>query len=88
MFEGDYKPVSTRRWIDLNILPVCSVDEEPGKEIPVAAHARRASATVANRFSNPTIPLPDAQSERGNNVLRRLSLSNAAFIKVTTLPSH
>ncbi|KAF8802497.1 hypothetical protein BYT27DRAFT_7226396 [Phlegmacium glaucopus] len=62
--------------------PVFEVDEETEKEIPVAAHARRASATVANRFSqNPTAPLSDAHSERGTNLLRRLSLSSSAFIK-------
>ena len=48
-------------------------------------HARRASATVANRFSqNPNGPFSDAHTERGTNVLRRLSLSNAAFIKVAS----
>jgi len=61
---------------------VFEVDEETEKEIPVATHARRASATVANRFSqNPNAPFSDAHTERGTNVLRRLSLSNAAFIK-------
>jgi len=57
-------------------------DEEAEKqEIPVATHARRASATVANRFSqNPTVSFSDAHTERGTNVLRRLSLSSA-FVK-------
>jgi len=54
-------------------------DEETDKEIPVAAHARRASATVANRFSQPQTMLPDTHKERGTNLLRRLSLSSAAF---------
>jgi septal ring-binding cell division protein DamX len=62
-----------------------NVDEE---EIPVAAHARRASATVAHRFSSqsPTVPLLDAHTERGTNVLRRLSLSNA-FVKPSIDPA-
>jgi hypothetical protein len=65
-------------------------DEEHNnkKEIPVATHARRASATVADRFSqNPIMPLSNGQAGRGTNVLRRLSLSSA-FIKVATLSTH
>lgn len=62
--------------------PVFEVDEEAEKEIPVATHARRASATVANRFSqNPTASFSEAHTERGTNVLRRLSLSSASFVK-------
>lgn len=58
------------------------VDEEAEKEIPVATHARRASATVAKRFSQgPTTLFSDAHTERGTNVLRRLSLSSAVFVK-------
>lgn len=56
-------------------------DEETEKEIPVAAHARRASATVANRFSQPQTTLPDSHQERGTGLLRRLSLSSSAFTK-------
>ena len=60
----------------------------------MATHARRASATVANRFSQsqtPTTlgPFPDPQ--RGTNLLnlgRRLSLSSASFVKVTALSTH
>ena len=60
----------------------------------MATHARRASATVANRFSQsqtPTTlgPFPDPQ--RGTNLLnlgRRLSLSSASFVKVITLSTH
>jgi hypothetical protein len=59
------------------------VDEEPEQEKPVAAHARRASATVAGRLlQNP--PVLDPQHERGTNTLRRLSLSSG-FIRVCTL---
>ncbi|KJA19512.1 hypothetical protein HYPSUDRAFT_69257 [Hypholoma sublateritium FD-334 SS-4] len=59
-------------------------EEEPESEIPVAAHARRASATVANRFSTQNHPTPfssDVANDRGTNLLRRLSLSSAAFVK-------
>ncbi|CAA7266861.1 unnamed protein product [Cyclocybe aegerita] len=55
-------------------------EEETDKEIPVAAHARRASVNVANRFSQggPTTTFPaDAHNERGTSLLRRLSLSVA-----------
>ncbi|KAF8150714.1 hypothetical protein B0H34DRAFT_801646 [Crassisporium funariophilum] len=62
--------------------PVFEADEEAEKEIPVAAHARRASATVANRFSqNPTAVFSEARTDRGTNLLRRLSLSSTAFVK-------
>ena len=74
--------------MELNILFYSVDEQEKEREIPVAAHARRASAHVANRFlQSPTIPLSDAQTERGTNVLRRLSLSSAAFVKVSTSPS-
>ncbi|KIM40563.1 hypothetical protein M413DRAFT_164045 [Hebeloma cylindrosporum] len=60
------------------------LEEEPESEIPVAAHARRASATVANRFSqNTPSTLSDPKNERGSNLLRRLSLSSSAFVKPT-----
>ncbi|PPQ92236.1 hypothetical protein CVT25_008918 [Psilocybe cyanescens] len=62
--------------------PVFEADEDTDTEIPVAAHARRASANVANRFSqNPAPPFSDAHADRGTNLLRRLSLSSAAFVK-------
>jgi len=49
-------------------------EEEPESQVPVAAHARRASAVVPGRLlQNP--PLPDPHHERGTNLLRRLSLS-------------
>ncbi|KAF9561998.1 hypothetical protein CPC08DRAFT_735370 [Agrocybe pediades] len=61
---------------------------ENDSEIPVAAHARRASTHVANRFSQQgnaplATPLPgaDTGNERGTNLLRRLSLSSAAFVR-------
>jgi hypothetical protein len=58
--------------------------EEAEAEIPVATHARRASATVANRFSqNAPSAFPDPNSDRGTNLLRRLSLSSSAFVKPT-----
>lgn len=60
--------------------------EEPEAEIPVAAHARRASATVANRFSqNVPSAFPDPKNDRGTNLLRRLSLSSSAFVKVSNI---
>ena len=67
-----------------------SLEDEGDNEIPVATHARRASVTVASRFSqsqspNTIGPFPDTQ--RGTNLLnlgRRLSLSSATFVKVTT----
>ncbi|TFK28147.1 hypothetical protein FA15DRAFT_653030 [Coprinopsis marcescibilis] len=58
-------------------------EEDPDKEPPVAAHARRASVTVANRFSGQpqTGPIPEALQDRGTGLLRRLSLSSGAFAK-------
>jgi hypothetical protein len=67
---------------------VFEADEETDKEIPVAAHARRASVTVANRFSQPQTMLPDSHQERGTSLLRRLSLSSAAFTKVSLICSY
>ncbi|KAF9475114.1 hypothetical protein BDN70DRAFT_275073 [Pholiota conissans] len=53
---------------------------EPETEIPVAAHARRASANV--RFSpQNTSAYSEASTDRGSNLLRRLSLSSAVFVK-------
>ncbi|KAG6865976.1 hypothetical protein C0991_009978 [Blastosporella zonata] len=57
------------------------VFEEDESEVPVAAHARRASTTVAGRFTQPQAPLPEPQLERGTGLLRRLSLSSGAFAK-------
>ncbi|KAG6857424.1 hypothetical protein H0H87_004786 [Tephrocybe sp. NHM501043] len=59
--------------------PVFEEEEEP--EVPVAAHARRASTAVAGRFTQPQAPLPEPQLERGTGLLRRLSLSSGAFAK-------
>ena len=51
----------------------------------MATHARRASATIANRFlQNLAASFSEAHTERGTNVLRRLSLSSASFVKVST----
>lgn len=62
--------------------PVLEAEEEAEAEIPVAAHARRASVNVANRFiNNPPSTIPETHSDRGTNLLRRLSLSSAAFAK-------
>ncbi|TFK40201.1 hypothetical protein BDQ12DRAFT_721664 [Crucibulum laeve] len=62
--------------------PVFEADEEAEKEIPVAAHARRASTSVASRFAQlPTPSVPEPHLERGTALLRRLSLSSGAFSK-------
>ncbi|KAF5359366.1 hypothetical protein D9756_003278 [Leucocoprinus leucothites] len=62
--------------------PVFEEDEEGESEIPVAAHMRRASNQIANRFTEPkTNTLPEPRLERGTGLLRRLSLSSAPFIK-------
>ncbi|KAF6754446.1 hypothetical protein DFP72DRAFT_771036, partial [Ephemerocybe angulata] len=63
--------------------PVFETDETTEREIPVAAHARRASVTTANRFSGQVQPgpVPEAMNDRGAGLLRRLSLSSGAFIK-------
>ncbi|KAG6879616.1 hypothetical protein C0992_000644 [Termitomyces sp. T32_za158] len=58
------------------------VFEEDESEVPVAAHARRTTAAVAGRFSqHQPNSIPDPQLERGTGLLRRLSLSNGAFVK-------
>jgi hypothetical protein len=63
------------------------VEPEQEQEVPVAAHARRASTVVAGRFAQPlNTPLPDTHHERGTGLLRRLSLSSAAFVKVISIP--
>ncbi|KIJ67015.1 hypothetical protein HYDPIDRAFT_174290 [Hydnomerulius pinastri MD-312] len=49
-------------------------EDEYFEELPATAHARRASTT--GRF-NPQAPAPEAQQERGVNLLRRLSLGSA-----------
>ncbi|KAG6919194.1 hypothetical protein DXG01_008492 [Tephrocybe rancida] len=57
-------------------------EEEEESEVPVAVHARRASTTVAGRFTHPqATTLPEPQIERGTGLLRRLSLSSGAFAK-------
>ncbi|KAF5327884.1 hypothetical protein D9619_004155 [Psilocybe cf. subviscida] len=50
-------------------------------ETPIAAHARRASATMSSRFGQnaATTPFGEGQTGRGTNVLRRLSLSSTTF---------
>ncbi|KAJ7442471.1 hypothetical protein FB451DRAFT_1033934, partial [Mycena latifolia] len=62
--------------------PVFEEEENDTKEIPAVSHARRASTAVAGRFAaqpQQTPVLPDAHNERGQGLLRRLSLSSAAF---------
>ncbi|KAF8968081.1 hypothetical protein BDZ97DRAFT_1903032 [Flammula alnicola] len=57
-------------------------EEETEPEIPVAAHARRASTMSATRFAqNNTTSFSEANNDRGVNLLRRLSLSSSAFVK-------
>lgn len=52
--------------------------------IPVTAHMRRTSNQLASRFIEPkTTALPEPHLERGAGFLRRLSLSNAPFAKVS-----
>jgi len=60
-------------------------EEDESKEIPVAAHARRASMN-AGRFAQPpsASALPDGHQERGQSLMRRLSLSSNAFVKPPT----
>ncbi|KAJ6545091.1 hypothetical protein DFH09DRAFT_1249209 [Mycena vulgaris] len=56
--------------------PVFEEEESDAKEVPAAHHARRASTAVAGRFAAPNPALPDAHNERGQGLLRRLSLSS------------
>eukprot|EP00914_Ancora_sagittata_P000463 GHVO01001223.1.p1 GENE.GHVO01001223.1~~GHVO01001223.1.p1 ORF type:complete len:177 (-),score=6.95 GHVO01001223.1:278-808(-) len=60
--------------------PVFEEDEGTQPVPPAAHHARRASMTVADRFSQPnnTAALPESHVERGAGLLRRLSLSTGA----------
>ena len=60
------------------------IDEEFDTKPPVALHARRASATIATRFTQPpsSFVATEAHTERGTNLLRRLSLGAPAFTKV------
>jgi len=62
--------------------PVFEEDEPDAKEVPVASHARRASTAVAGRFAQQQ-PLPNAHNERGQGLLRRLSLSSNTFMAPT-----
>lgn len=62
---------------------------EAEEEVPAAAHARRASATVAGRFTQPpNSVVPDPRQERGTGLLRRLSLSSSTFIQVNKPLRH
>ncbi|KAF8145435.1 hypothetical protein K438DRAFT_1991833 [Mycena galopus ATCC 62051] len=58
-------------------LPVFEEEDADPKDLPAVSHARRASTAVAGRFAqNPNPVLPDAHNERGQGLLRRLSLSS------------
>ncbi|KAF7300827.1 hypothetical protein MKEN_01308500 [Mycena kentingensis (nom. inval.)] len=58
--------------------PVFEEDETDIREVPATHHVRRASTAVAERLAQPGNPsLPDAHHERGQGVMRRLSLSSA-----------
>ncbi len=65
-------------------LLIISKDEETDKDLPVAAHMRRASLNVAGRFGQQPYngPIPDSQRDRGTGLLRRLSLGGSSFAKV------
>ncbi|KAF8348917.1 hypothetical protein F5887DRAFT_1242402 [Amanita rubescens] len=64
--------------------PTVLEDEETEKDLPVAAHMRRASLNVAGRFGQQPYsgPIPDSQRDRGTGLLRRLSLGGSSFAKV------
>ncbi|KAH9481326.1 hypothetical protein JR316_0005848 [Psilocybe cubensis] len=82
VFEGASYLHNSIRSICLQSPLYFAADEDTDAEIPVAAHARRASAQAANRFSqNPPPAFPDVNADRGTNLLRRLSLSSSAFVK-------
>ncbi|KAJ7442474.1 hypothetical protein FB451DRAFT_1440229 [Mycena latifolia] len=81
------RPVAHQEPLDIPVpqfgpAPVFEEEENDTKEIPAVSHARRASTAVAGRFAaqpQQTPVLPDAHNERGQGLLRRLSLSSAAF---------
>jgi hypothetical protein len=81
-FEGGSTKISV---LSLAIfLTLIGPEEELESEVPVAAHARRASAVSPGRFLQNPPPLPESHHERGTNLLRRLSLSSA-LAKVSLL---
>lgn len=85
MFEGAYLyPLRLSSPTNqIRILGLRPTEEEPEKEPPVAAHARRASATIANRLNQtPSAFATEAHAERATNLLRRLSLGAPALAKV------
>ncbi|KAF9453496.1 hypothetical protein P691DRAFT_755550 [Macrolepiota fuliginosa MF-IS2] len=62
--------------------PVFEEDEDAEREIPAAAHMRRASTQMTSRFTEPkSSALPEPRLERGTSLLRRLSLSSNTFSK-------
>jgi hypothetical protein len=60
-------------------------EDEMDRKVPVTAHVRRATTTVASRFGpgQPKPNLPSSHHDRGTGMLRRLSLSNT-MPKLTT----
>jgi hypothetical protein len=81
--QSPTKPPATFPFKRFGTAPVFEADEDAEKEIPSASHARRASMNVASRFTqNPAAAtFSEAQSDRGTNLLRRLSLSTTTFVK-------
>ncbi|KAJ7917043.1 hypothetical protein B0H13DRAFT_344404 [Mycena leptocephala] len=74
--QSPTKSPSTFPFRKFGATPVFEEDEPEAKEVPAAQHARRASTAVAGRFAQaPNTVLPDAHNERGQGLLRRLSLS-------------
>lgn len=82
MFEGEQYSCTSPR------LVLIIFTEERESQVPVTGHTRRASSAVAGRFSSQqqNVALVDGNSERGSNLLRRLSLSSP-FVKVSPLLS-
>jgi len=82
--QSPTKTPSTFPFRKFGTTPVFEEDEADTKAIPAAQHARRASTAVAGRFAQPqNTALPEAHNERGQGLLRRLSLSSGAFMSPT-----
>lgn len=78
-FEGAYLFIQLVFGSDLTCF-IISTEEDGDKEPPVAVHARRASANIATRFTQPPSSFVAADTERANNLLRRLSLGVAKVV--------
>ncbi|KAJ7081782.1 hypothetical protein B0H15DRAFT_924123 [Mycena belliarum] len=74
--QSPSKSPSTFPFRKFGSAPVFEEDEFDNKETSAFSHSRRASTAVAGRLSQ-VPPLPDTHSERGQGLLRRLSLSIA-----------